>query len=116
VPPGTAGTANDCVAALAEVNPNLSLSDTRHFKSDSLWNYELGVKTAWLDHRVTFNAAGFDIIWKDIQQQVSLALRFPVHFQRRCRGEQGWGNRTACPTCGASAAIKANACRAAGLL
>ncbi len=76
VPPGTAGTANDCVAALAEVNPNLSLADTRHFNSDSLWNYEVGAKTAWLDHRVTFNAAGFDIRWKNIQQQVLLPCGF----------------------------------------
>jgi iron complex outermembrane receptor protein len=76
VPPGTAGTPNDCVAALAEVNPNLSLSDTRRFKSDSLWNYELGVKTSWLDRRVTFNAAGFDIRWKNIQQQVLLPCGF----------------------------------------
>ncbi len=76
VPPGTAGTANDCVAALAQVNPNLTLADTRNFKSDSLWNYELGGKTAWLDHRVTFNAAAFYVKWKDIQQQVLLPCGF----------------------------------------
>ena len=76
VPPGTAGTPNDCVAALAQVNPNLSLGDTRRFKSDSLWNYELGAKTAWLDRRVTVNAAIFDIRWKDIQQQVLLPCGF----------------------------------------
>ena len=59
VPPGTPGTPNDCVAALAQVNPNITLDDTRSFHSDSLWNYELGTKTAWLDHRLTLNAAGF---------------------------------------------------------
>ncbi len=76
VPPGTPGTPNDCVAALAQVNPNITLGDTRSFKSDSLWNYELGAKTAWLDHRVTFNAAAFDIRWKDIQQQILLPCGF----------------------------------------
>jgi iron complex outermembrane recepter protein len=76
VPPGTAGTPNDCVAALAAVNPNLPLADTRSFKSDSLWNYEIGTKTAWLDHRIIFNAAGFDIRWKNIQQQILLQCGF----------------------------------------
>ena len=76
VPPGTAGTPNDCVAALAQVNPNITLGETRRFKSDSLWNYELGAKTAWLDRRVTVNAAFFDIKWKDIQQQVLLPCGF----------------------------------------
>lgn len=76
VPPGTAGTPNDCVAALSQVNPNITLADTRSFKSDSLWNYELGAKTAWLDHRVTLNAAVFDIRWKNIQQQILLPCGF----------------------------------------
>ena len=76
VPPGTAGTPNDCVAALRQVNPNITLADTRSFKSDSLWNYELGAKTAWLDHRVTVNAAAFDIRWKNIQQQILLPCGF----------------------------------------
>jgi outer membrane receptor protein involved in Fe transport len=76
VPPGTPGTPNDCVAALAAVNPNITLADTRSFKSDSLWNYELGMKTAWLDHRVTFNAAAFYIRWKNIQQQILLPCGF----------------------------------------
>ncbi|MGH8140339.1 MAG: TonB-dependent receptor [Steroidobacteraceae bacterium] len=76
VPPGTAGTPNDCVAALAEVNPNISLADTRTFKSDSLWNYELGTKTAWLDRRVTLNAAAFFIKWNNIQQEILLPCGF----------------------------------------
>jgi iron complex outermembrane receptor protein len=76
VPPGTPGTPNDCVAALKSVNPNLSLNDTRSFRSDSLWNYELGAKTAWLDHRLTLNAAGFYIRWRNIQQPVLLGCGF----------------------------------------
>jgi iron complex outermembrane recepter protein len=76
VPPGTPGTATDCVAALAQVSPNITLADTRSYKSDSLWNYEVGTKTAWDDRRVTFNAALFDIEWKNIQQQVLLPCGF----------------------------------------
>ncbi len=76
VPPGTPGTANDCVAALAQVNPNITLADTRSFHSDSLWNYELGTKTSWLDRRVTLNAAAFYIDWKNIQQAVLLPCGF----------------------------------------
>jgi len=76
VPPGTPGTANDCVAALAAVNPNITLDQTRSFKSDSLWNYEVGAKTAWLDHRAILNVSAFDIRWKNIQQEVLLQCGF----------------------------------------
>jgi iron complex outermembrane recepter protein len=76
VPPGQPGTATDCVAALKQVDPNITIQDTSSFKSDSLWNYELGGKTAWLDHRLTFNAAAFYIKWDDIQQQILLSCGF----------------------------------------
>ncbi len=79
VPPGTPGGANDCVAALHLIDPNINIADTRSFKSDSLWNYELGTKTSWLDHRLTFNAAAFYIKWDNIQQQILL----PCGFQYR---------------------------------
>jgi outer membrane receptor protein involved in Fe transport len=79
VPQGQAGTATDCVAALQQSNPNITLAQTRSFKSDSLWNYELGTKTSWLDHRLTVNAAAFYIKWDNIQQQILL----PCGFQYR---------------------------------
>lgn len=44
------------------------------FQPDSLWSYELGVKSSFLDRRFTANAAGFIIDWDNIQQQVSLPL------------------------------------------
>jgi iron complex outermembrane recepter protein len=44
------------------------------YQSDSLWNYELGSKTRWLEGRLTANAAVYDIEWKNIQQSIT----FPV--------------------------------------
>ncbi|MBS0374165.1 MAG: TonB-dependent receptor [Proteobacteria bacterium] len=76
VPAGVPGTPLDCVAELLNIDPNLTLQATRRFKSDSLWNYELGAKTAWLDNRLTLNAATFFIKWKDIQQQILLGCGF----------------------------------------
>ena len=76
VPAGTPGTGTDCVAALHQVDPNITLADTRSYRSDSLWNYEIGTKTAWLDHRLTFDAAVFYIKWSNIQQEILLSCGF----------------------------------------
>jgi iron complex outermembrane recepter protein len=76
VPPGQTGTPTDCVAALKQADPNITIAQTREFKSDSLWNYELGTKTSWLDHRLTFDAAAFYIKWNNIQQQILLSCGF----------------------------------------
>jgi outer membrane receptor protein involved in Fe transport len=76
VPPGEPGTATDCVAALKQVDPNISISQTRSFQSDSLWSYEIGTKTQWLDRRVSVDAAGFYIKWKNIQQEILLSCGF----------------------------------------
>ncbi|MBS0393219.1 MAG: TonB-dependent receptor [Proteobacteria bacterium] len=76
VPAGQTGTATDCVAALAAQAPGIALSDTRSYSSDSLWNYELGAKTSWLDRRVVVNVSAFDIRWKNIQQPVLLSCGF----------------------------------------
>jgi outer membrane receptor protein involved in Fe transport len=37
------------------------------YNSDSLWNYEGGLKSVWFDHRLTVNAAAFYIDWQNIQ-------------------------------------------------
>lgn len=39
------------------------------YESDGLWNYELGIKTSWLDNRLTFNADVYQIDWDNIQVQ-----------------------------------------------
>jgi outer membrane receptor protein involved in Fe transport len=41
------------------------------FDPDSVWNYELGVKSQFLDRRATLNVAGYRIDWKDVQQAVA---------------------------------------------
>jgi iron complex outermembrane recepter protein len=56
-----------------------SAAQTKSYKSDHLWNYEVGAKTDWDDHRMTLNASVFYIDWKDIQQLVAL----PCGFQFR---------------------------------
>ena len=76
VPAGEPGTGAYCVQSLHNVDPNITLADTRSFKSDSLWNYEIGTKTSWLDHRVTFDAAAFYIDWKHLQQEILLSCGF----------------------------------------
>jgi iron complex outermembrane receptor protein len=42
------------------------------YKPDSIWNYELGVKTEWLEHRLTMNGAVYYIDWTNIQQIIAL--------------------------------------------
>ena len=37
------------------------------YEADSLWNYEVGVKTAWLDGRLIVNSSAFYIDWDNIQ-------------------------------------------------
>lgn len=38
------------------------------YGADSLWNYEVGVKTQTANRKLTFNAAAYSIDWKNIQQ------------------------------------------------
>lgn len=37
------------------------------YGADSLWDYELGMKSSWLDRRLTVNVAAFDIEWSNLQ-------------------------------------------------
>ncbi|WP_161554162.1 TonB-dependent receptor [Stenotrophobium rhamnosiphilum] len=37
------------------------------FKSDTLWNYEVGTRTQWLDNTLHFDTTAFYIDWKDPQ-------------------------------------------------
>ena len=46
------------------------------YDSDNLTNYELGVKTEWMNHRVQVNATVYQMDWEDAQ----LVLFDPVHL------------------------------------
>ena len=48
------------------------------YNSDSLWNYEVGAKTAWLDRRMTFNISAYRIDWKNPQVTDQLGCGFNV--------------------------------------
>ena len=37
------------------------------FKPETLWNYEVGFKSEWLDNRLRLNAAAFHLDWSDLQ-------------------------------------------------
>jgi len=37
------------------------------YVSDTLWNYEAGVRTSWLNNRLIVNAAAYRIDWSDMQ-------------------------------------------------
>ena len=65
-------------AALCEsqLPTGVNVNQTRQYASDSLWNYELGMKSAWLDNRLTVNASAFYIDWKNIQQWILLGCGF----------------------------------------
>ena len=39
------------------------------YSSDSLWNYEIGTKTSWLDNRLQFDADYYFINWSNMQVQ-----------------------------------------------
>ena len=37
------------------------------YKADSLWNYEIGLKSGWFDNRLVVNGAIFDVEWSNMQ-------------------------------------------------
>ena len=77
-----------CAADLAALN--LTADQVKTYASDALWNYEIGAKTSWADHRLTVNGALFDIEQANVQQQLSL------------------------PNCGFAVAINSGAARSRG--
>ena len=76
--PGGVSSAVPTVFGCAESLAQLGVTEdqTRRFKSDSLWNYELGGKTSWLDRRLTLNGAAYYIDWKNLQQDILLSCGF----------------------------------------
>ena len=50
----------------AAINPT-GIDIPVSFRPDNLWNYEIGWKSTLLDGRLVFNAAGYIIVWNDMQ-------------------------------------------------
>jgi outer membrane receptor protein involved in Fe transport len=63
-----------CGSALA----SLGITNGHEFKSDSLWSYELGLKSSWLDGRVNTRVAVYDIDWKNTQHTVVLPCYWSI--------------------------------------
>ena len=63
----TTGICPASLAAYGIVNPKFS------YNPDSLWNYEIGGKTNWLDNRLSVNAAAYYVDWKNVQQTFALS-------------------------------------------
>ena len=53
-----------------------SQEEISSYKSDGLWNYEIGLKTTLADQRVTLNASVYRADWSDIQTRVLLVCGF----------------------------------------
>lgn len=53
------------------VNPDPALPET--YGSDSLWNYEAGLKSEWFDRRLRVDVSAFKIDWSNIQLGVNTA-------------------------------------------
>jgi outer membrane receptor protein involved in Fe transport len=78
IPGNTASDPLGCFAQLQALGYT-SAAQTKSYKSDHLWNYEVGAKTAWADNRLTVDGAVFFTKWDQIQQLVAL----PCGFQFR---------------------------------
>jgi iron complex outermembrane recepter protein len=48
------------------------------YQPDSLWSYETGAKTRWLDGALTVNAAAYYIKWSDVQQGKTLPCSYQI--------------------------------------
>ena len=48
------------------INPLLGIPPT-NYESDTLWNYEVGAKTSWLENRLIANTTIYRVDWSDIQ-------------------------------------------------
>jgi outer membrane receptor protein involved in Fe transport len=70
--------ANECalqakVLGLATCNPNITLQAPATFSSDSVWNYEVGEKSSFLDHRLIANVSAYYERWNNPQLATNLA-------------------------------------------
>jgi iron complex outermembrane recepter protein len=46
--------------------------------TDSVWSYDLGLKSKWLDNRLLANVAVYHLVWTDLQQAIQLVQYDPA--------------------------------------
>ncbi len=63
-----------CATQLADLG--ITNADILTFDSDSLWNFEMGMKSSWLAERVHLNIAAFNVNWSDTLQTNRLSCGF----------------------------------------
>jgi outer membrane receptor protein involved in Fe transport len=51
-------------------------SSPLQYGPDSVWSYELGEKSSWLDHRLVLNASAYFLRWSKVQQPINLACGY----------------------------------------
>ena len=54
----------------------ITAEELSKYASDSLWSYEVGAKTRWLDRHLTVNGAAYQIDWTQLQQQSRFSCGF----------------------------------------
>lgn len=62
-----------CESSLAQYGIT---SPPDQFDPDSVWNYELGAKTDWMEHRLRVNASAYYIKWSQIQLSTALTCGY----------------------------------------
>lgn len=50
--------------------------------SDTVWSYDLGLKSTWMNNRMLLNTSIYHLIWSDFQQSVRL-----IHFNPICNAQ-----------------------------
>ena len=52
---------------LGGTNQAATLAVPEGYQSDSLWNYEIGLKSSWFDRKLIFNLSAYQIDWSNLQ-------------------------------------------------
>ncbi|MDE2429607.1 MAG: TonB-dependent receptor, partial [Burkholderiales bacterium] len=77
-PGGPNNPAPEAVCGADVASLHLNSDALLKFGADSIWNYELGAKSAWLDGKLIANASLYSIDWNDVQQQIVLRCGFNI--------------------------------------
>jgi len=78
-----------CAADLAKLGVPTNDGQVGPVQPDTVWSYELGEKTTWMEQRLTVNFDVFRINWDKIQQQELLACGFPFTANAGAARSQG---------------------------